>query len=196
MRPFGLVELQGSGQRLEDAGGGAGDLAALEPGVVLHAQPGEGGDLAAPQSGDPAGAGGREADLVGGDAGAAGGQELAHLLAVVHDLEPRPGRAVGRVREGCPVSAPIDRDSHRGGAPGSLDDVAPSCHHHCRTENEPRSRTRCVRLSCTDPGTCGSRTARTRRSSSRPTPSSACRRPASAAATCGPTAAPSRSTTR
>ena len=50
-----LVELQGSGQRLEHAGGGARDLATLEPRVILHAQPGESGDLAAPQSGDPAG---------------------------------------------------------------------------------------------------------------------------------------------
>ena len=78
---FGLVELQRPGERFEDAGRGAGDLAALEPGVVLDAEPGEGGDLAAPQSGHPAAAGGREADLVGGDAGAAGGEELAHLLA-------------------------------------------------------------------------------------------------------------------
>ena len=77
---FGLVELQRPGQRVEHAGGGAGDLAALEPGVVLDAQPGEGGDLAAAQPGHPAAAGGREADLVRGDAGAAGGEELAHLL--------------------------------------------------------------------------------------------------------------------
>ena len=77
---LGLVELQRSGQGVEDAGGGAGDLAALEAGVVLDAQPGERGDLAAPQSGHAAGAGGRQADLVRGDPGAAGGEELAHLL--------------------------------------------------------------------------------------------------------------------
>ena len=108
--PLGLVELQGPGQGVEHAGGRAGDLAALEPGVVLDAQPGECGDLAAPQSGHPAGAGGRQADLVRGDAGAAGGEELAHLL----DGCPRPsslGRpGRGRGREGCPVSTPIDSD--------------------------------------------------------------------------------------
>ena len=38
---FGLVELQGPGQGVEDAGGGAGDLAALEAGVVLDAETGE-----------------------------------------------------------------------------------------------------------------------------------------------------------
>ena len=58
---FGLVELQRPRQRVEDAGGGAGDLAALEAGVVLDAEPGERGDLAAPQAGDAAAAGGREA---------------------------------------------------------------------------------------------------------------------------------------
>ena len=38
---LGLVELQRPGERVEHAGGGAGDLAALEAGVVLDAEPGE-----------------------------------------------------------------------------------------------------------------------------------------------------------
>ena len=65
MPPFGLVELRGTRQRLEHAGGGAGDPATLEPGVVLHAQTGERRDRAAPQSRDPAGPGARQTDLVG-----------------------------------------------------------------------------------------------------------------------------------
>ena len=47
---FGLVELQGAGQRVEDTAGGAGDLAALELGVVLDAEAGDSGDLAAPRA--------------------------------------------------------------------------------------------------------------------------------------------------
>ena len=100
MGALGLVELQRPGQGVEDAGGCAGDLAALEAGVVLDAQTGQGGDLAAPQSGHPSAAGGRQAHLVRGDAGAAGGEELTHLLAhvltVVHAVEPKPPRAADR----------------------------------------------------------------------------------------------------
>ena len=55
--PFGVVESEGAGQRVEDAGGHSGQGAAFELGVVLHAHPGQGGDLAAPQSGDAALAG-------------------------------------------------------------------------------------------------------------------------------------------
>ena len=84
MGSFGLVELQGAGERVEDAGRGAGDLAALELGVVLDAEPSDCGDLAAPESGDAARPRGREADLVGGETGAASGEELAHLGTVVH----------------------------------------------------------------------------------------------------------------
>ena len=79
MGSFGLVELQRAGERVEDAGGGAGDLAALEAGVVLDAESGDGRDLAAPQAGDPPGAAGRKPGLLRCDAGAASGQELAHL---------------------------------------------------------------------------------------------------------------------
>ena len=56
MGPFGVVELQGAGDRIEDGGGDAADGAAFELGVVLDADPGERGHLAAPQSRHPAGA--------------------------------------------------------------------------------------------------------------------------------------------
>ena len=51
---FGVVELQGAGDRVEDAGGDPGEGAAFELGVVLHAHAGQRGDLAAPQPGDAA----------------------------------------------------------------------------------------------------------------------------------------------
>jgi hypothetical protein len=44
---FGIVELQGAGERIEHAGGHAGQRAAFELGVVLHAHPGQRSDLTA-----------------------------------------------------------------------------------------------------------------------------------------------------
>src|SRR6478735_11752633 len=94
MGTLGLVELECPGQGVEDSGGGAGDLTTLETGVVLDAQPGKGGDLASAQSGHSTTAGGREANLVRGDASPTSGEELtdlvAHVLTVVHDVEPKP----------------------------------------------------------------------------------------------------------
>ena len=90
---LGLVELQRPRERVEDAGRGAGDLAALEPGVVLDAETGDRRDLAAAQPRNASGPGGRQPDLFRGDAGAASGEELAHLASVVHDLERRPAPA-------------------------------------------------------------------------------------------------------
>jgi hypothetical protein len=45
---------RGARDGLEDLAGGSGDLAALEPGVVVRADPGEVCDLFAAQAGDPA----------------------------------------------------------------------------------------------------------------------------------------------
>jgi hypothetical protein len=98
---LGVVEPQGAGERVENAGGRAGDLPALEPGVVLDTEPGDCRDLVAAQPGDASAATGGEADLLGGDAGAAGHQELAHLLAVVHPSETRPRRSVVRAVRGA-----------------------------------------------------------------------------------------------
>ena len=47
VRRLGLVQLQGSGQSVEDAVGDAAEVAALQSGVVLDADPGQVGDLAA-----------------------------------------------------------------------------------------------------------------------------------------------------
>jgi hypothetical protein len=44
---LGVVELQGAGDGVKDGGGDASDRPAFEFGVVLDADPGEGGDLAA-----------------------------------------------------------------------------------------------------------------------------------------------------
>jgi hypothetical protein len=65
VRAFGLVELQRAGKGLQNAGRRAGDLAALEPCVIFHAQSGDGGDLAAPEAGDTAAARRRQANLLG-----------------------------------------------------------------------------------------------------------------------------------
>ena len=79
MGPFGVVELQGAGDRVEDRGGDAADRAAFELGVVLDADPGERGDLAAPQSRYAAGADVGQAGLLRGDLGSPRDQELADL---------------------------------------------------------------------------------------------------------------------
>jgi hypothetical protein len=50
VRPFGLVEAQRPGERVEDALGDAGEVPALELRVVLHADTGQVGDLAAAQT--------------------------------------------------------------------------------------------------------------------------------------------------
>ena len=52
---FGFVELQGAGDGFEDAVGDTGEVAALEPGVVVDAHPGQDGDLFAAQARAPAG---------------------------------------------------------------------------------------------------------------------------------------------
>jgi hypothetical protein len=51
--PFGLVELGGQGDRVADGGGRAGQRPSFELGVVLDVHPGQGGDLAPAQAGDP-----------------------------------------------------------------------------------------------------------------------------------------------
>ncbi len=82
--PFGVVELQGAGERVEHAGRDPGQGAAFELGVVLHAHPGQRGDLTAPQPRHPTPPGDGQPGLLGADLGAAGGEELAHFDSVVH----------------------------------------------------------------------------------------------------------------
>ena len=71
MFSFGVVELQRSGDGVEDLLGGAVDGAAFDLGVVLDAEPGERGDLAASQPGHAPVVAGRQADLVRGHLGSA-----------------------------------------------------------------------------------------------------------------------------
>jgi pimeloyl-ACP methyl ester carboxylesterase len=56
---FGVVEQQGAGDGVQDGVGGAAGIAALQPGVVRDADPGQQRDLLAAQARDPAGPGER-----------------------------------------------------------------------------------------------------------------------------------------
>jgi hypothetical protein len=103
---FGIVELQGARECVEDAGGRPGQCAAFELGVVLHAHSGECGDLAAPEPGDTTASGGGKAGLLGGDLGAAGREEVAHLGSVVHEFDGTTLTEGGR----CTGSTPLSSD--------------------------------------------------------------------------------------
>jgi hypothetical protein len=122
VRALGLVKLQRAGEGVQDAGRCTGDLAAFEPCVVLDAEFGDCGDLAAPQAGHTSAACRWQADLFGVQPGATRGQELAHIGTVVHPAERRPRV----VNEGFPVSTPIDRDFQLLQAACSLEAVGPS----------------------------------------------------------------------
>jgi hypothetical protein len=82
--PFGVVELKGAGDGVEHGCADPGQGAALELGVVLDADAGQCGDLAAAQSGHASGADVGEPDFRGRQLGAPGGEELAYLGLVVH----------------------------------------------------------------------------------------------------------------
>jgi len=56
---FGVVEQQGAGDGVQDRVGGTAGVAALQPGVVRDADPGQQRDLLAAQARDPAGPGER-----------------------------------------------------------------------------------------------------------------------------------------
>jgi hypothetical protein len=71
-----LVEAQGGGDRVQDLVGDSGDVAALDPDVVLGAHPGQQRDLLTAQAGDPPTPSGRKPDLVRGDLRAARHQEV------------------------------------------------------------------------------------------------------------------------
>jgi hypothetical protein len=82
--PFGVVELEGSGDRVEHGGRDAGEGAAFQFGVVLDAHPGECGDLAAAQAGDATVADVGQACLLRGEFGSPRDEEFADLGPVVH----------------------------------------------------------------------------------------------------------------
>src|SRR5437879_367274 len=81
--PSGLAEPQGPAERVEQALGHPGEVTPLELGVVLDADSGQVGDLAAAQAGHPAVAAVvRQPGLLGGDLGPAGAEEGPDLVAV------------------------------------------------------------------------------------------------------------------
>src|SRR3984957_15124449 len=100
MSPLGFVQAERPRDRSEDTVRDAGQAAALHPVVVVDADPGQGRDLLAPQSGDLPRSVGGEADLPGRDLRAPRGEEVPHFGLRVHltEVNPRP-----RSR-GCPVS--------------------------------------------------------------------------------------------
>ncbi len=88
VRPLGLVQLQRPRDRLQDAFRGAGEVPALEVGVVVDAHPGEQRRLFPAEPGDAAVAAvGRQARLVRREPGPPGSQELANLAPVVHGFQ-------------------------------------------------------------------------------------------------------------
>jgi hypothetical protein len=106
VRLFGFVEVQGPGEGVQDAVGDAGEVAALELGVVLDADAREVGDLAAAQARyPPVAVVARKAGLLRCDLGAAGGEEGFDLVAVVHAFQARPDRGDEWWAVGTPSSS-------------------------------------------------------------------------------------------
>jgi hypothetical protein len=104
--PFGVVEMQGAGHRLQYRLRRAGQIAALQSGVVVDADPGEHGDLLAPQTLHPPPLTmGGQPGLFWGEPGPAAGQEVLDVCAAVHGLDARTHSA----GEPGPVSTRITR---------------------------------------------------------------------------------------
>jgi hypothetical protein len=107
MGTFGVVELKGAGDGVEDGGGGAAEASSFELGVVLDADAGKRGNLAPAQPGHATGADVGQPGLLRAELGPPGGEELADLGAVVHVPDPTvTGRALG-----CSAGTPLGRDS-------------------------------------------------------------------------------------
>jgi hypothetical protein len=108
---FDLVELERSRERVEDAIGDTGGIAALEPRVVVDADPGEERDLFATEAGDATqpGAEGAQTRLLRRDPGRPGSQELAQLALRVHGHERSSGSPSAR----GPVDTWNDKVGHR-----------------------------------------------------------------------------------
>jgi uncharacterized protein len=84
MGPLGVAEPKGAGDRVEHALGGLAGAALLEPHVVVHADPGQQGELLAAQARHAPPPVGMKSDLLGLEAGPSRLQELAELAALVH----------------------------------------------------------------------------------------------------------------
>jgi hypothetical protein len=111
---FGVVELQGPGDRVEDRVGDAGQVAPFEPGVILDADPSQHRDLSATQPGHPPVAAGWQLDLLGADLRAAGGEEVTDFLVVRHGhaIHDRSVTMILRFPVRFTVSTPFGSDSH------------------------------------------------------------------------------------
>ena len=103
--PFGVVELESAGDRVEDAGGDAAERAALELGVVLDAHPGQAATSLRRSPGTRRCPAWRQRGLLGSDLGSPRGQELADFGTVVHG-----DHGTTAVKERCPVGTPINSD--------------------------------------------------------------------------------------
>jgi hypothetical protein len=103
---FGLIQLEGAGEGVEDVRGSPAELAALYAGVVLDADTGEQGDFFATQAGHaPVAAVGGQPGLLRRDLGAAGSEEFSDVALGAHVSQVRPIGSNG----GCPVSTRNDR---------------------------------------------------------------------------------------
>src|SRR3954449_12186298 len=84
MSALGVVELEGTGQRLEHEFRDPADLAALQTPVVVGAHAGQGRNLFAAQAGHTALAVARQADLLGRDLRSSAGEEFGDVVGQVH----------------------------------------------------------------------------------------------------------------
>ena len=82
MVALGIVELEGTRDRVEHRLRGAGEIAAFQPGVVLDADAGEQRDLGAAKTGDAAVRAGGQIDLVGPHLRPARREELTNVVPV------------------------------------------------------------------------------------------------------------------
>src|SRR5207253_3425282 len=140
---LGLVELQRTGKRLENALRNATRVATLEPGVVVDADSGEQGALLPPKPWNASStAEGAQTRLLRRDLRASGGQELADLVPRVHN--PRVARLGARCGG---LAVP--------GSTGSVSRRRPVLQ-WCQKGDAT-----CAQLSCTAPATSGSRTSPT-----------------------------------
>jgi hypothetical protein len=94
VRALGVIEPQGARERLEHGVGDSGSVAAFEAGVVVDADAGEQRHFFPAETGDAARAVAvrAQAGLLGRDPAAPRSQELADLLAGVHDARVAPFR--------------------------------------------------------------------------------------------------------
>ena len=143
MGAFGVVELEGASEGVEDGGRHTGERATFELGVVLDTDAGQCGDLAAAQSWHASAADVGHSGLTRCDLGATRGEELADLGSVVHtdDATTRLGA------HGMPCQYTLDRDFPSGRGPGFLGDATAR---PARTEGPVESSVQRVRggLSC------------------------------------------------